>query len=256
MKKSLEISWLYTSVPKILIIGYTVHEIWHVTDIIVIFNLGLHFSLLPPKQPKKGKFQKNEKKKHLEISSFYTSVAKIMIIYYIVPEIWHMTDILGNFWPYNSPSPLLSPLPPPSFPSTVQKMKKIPRDIKVSSFKTSVPKIMIICFTVPEIWRVMDVIAIFHFGLFLHFYPRNSPKMKISKQWKKKSRRYHHFTQVHQKSWPYAILFLRSGTWHMQLLLFILGFFCTFTPLTAQFQKNEKTPGVIIILHMCTQNFD
>ena len=171
MKKSLEISWFYTSVPKILIIGYTVHEIWHVTDIIVIFNLGLHFSLLPPKQPKKGKFQKNEKKKHLEISSFYTGVAKIMIIYYIVPEIWHVTDILGNFWPYNSPSPLLSPLPLPSFPSTVQKMTKIPRDIKVSSFKTSVPKIMIICFTVPEIWRVMDVIAIFHFGRFFALLP-------------------------------------------------------------------------------------
>ena len=31
---------------------------------------------------------------------------------------------------------------------------------------TSVPKIMIICYTVPKIWRVTDVIVIFHFGLF------------------------------------------------------------------------------------------
>ena len=156
MKKSLEISWLYTSVPKILIIGYTVHEIWHVTDIIVIFNLGLHFSLLPPKQPKKGKFQKNEKKKHLEISSFYTSVAKIMIIYYIVPEIWHVTDILGNFWPYNSPSPLLSPSPHPPSPQQSKKWKKF-REIS----------------------------------------------------------RYHHLKQVSQKSWSYALLFLRYGAWWM-----------------------------------------
>ena len=34
-------------------------------------------------------------------------------------------------------------------------------------FYTSVPKIMIICYIVPEIWRVTDVIFIFHFGL--HF---------------------------------------------------------------------------------------
>ena len=36
-------------------------------------------------------------KKHLEISSFYTSVPKIMIICYIVPEIWHVTDVNFHF---------------------------------------------------------------------------------------------------------------------------------------------------------------
>ena len=45
--------------------------------------------------------------------------------------------------------------------------------------------------------------------------------------------RHHYFTQVYQKSWPYAILFLRYGTWQMQLF-FILAIFCPFTPLTAQ----------------------
>ena len=34
------------------------------------------------------------------------------------------------------------------------------------SFYTSVPKIMIICYTVPEIWHVTEVIIIFHFRLF------------------------------------------------------------------------------------------
>ena len=37
--------------------------------------------------------------------------------------------------------------------------------IKISSFYTSVPKIMIICYTVLEISWVTDIIFIFHFGL-------------------------------------------------------------------------------------------
>ena len=39
---------------------YTVPEIWHTTDVIVIFHFGLIFALLPPKQTKR-KIQKNEK---------------------------------------------------------------------------------------------------------------------------------------------------------------------------------------------------
>ena len=35
-------------------------------------------------------------------------------------------------------------------------------------------------------------------------------KIKILKNWKN-TWRYHHFTQVYQKSWSYAILFLRYG---------------------------------------------
>ena len=33
----------------------------------------------------------------MEISSFYTSVLKIMIKYYTVPEIWCVTDVIANF---------------------------------------------------------------------------------------------------------------------------------------------------------------
>ena len=47
--------------------------------------------------------------------------------------------------------------------------------LEMSSFYTSVPKIMIICYTAPEIWRVTDVI-IFHFGPFFALLPLNSPK--------------------------------------------------------------------------------
>ena len=60
-KKHLEISF-YTSVPKIMIICYTVPEILHVMNAIVIFHFGLFFALLPPTQPKKQKLFKKWKK--------------------------------------------------------------------------------------------------------------------------------------------------------------------------------------------------
>ena len=61
-------------------------------------------------------------------------------------------------------------------------------------FYTSVPKIMIIRYVVPETWRVTDVIFIFHFGLFFALLPPFQPKKN-----EKNARRYHHFTQLYQK---------------------------------------------------------
>ena len=70
---------------------------------------------------------------------------------------------------------------------------------------------MIIGYTVPEIRCVTDVI-IFHFGLFFALIPSNSlknenikkkkkkRKKKKKKKKKKKDWKYHHFTQVYQKS--------------------------------------------------------
>ena len=46
------------------------------------------------------------------------------------------------------------------------KMKKKKKCLEIS-FYTSVPKIMIICYTAPEIWHMTDVIIIFYFGLLL-----------------------------------------------------------------------------------------
>ena len=94
--------------PKIMIIGYTVSEIWHMTDVILFFILGYTFPFYPLTDPKMKISMKW--KKHLEISSVYTSVTKIMIICYTVPEIWHVTNIIvifhfGHFLPFN-------PLPP------------------------------------------------------------------------------------------------------------------------------------------------
>ena len=55
--------------------------------------------------------------------------------------------------------------------------------MEISSFYKYVPKIIIICYTVPEIWRVTDVIVIIHFGLlFCPFTPLTVRKKKISKK--------------------------------------------------------------------------
>ena len=43
-------------------------------------------------------------------------------------------------------------------------------------FFTSVTKIMMIRYTVSEIWCVPDVIVIFHVGIFLPCYPPNNPR--------------------------------------------------------------------------------
>ena len=75
--------------------------------------------------------------------------------------------------------------------------------MEILSFYASVPKIVIICYTAPEIWHVTDVIAIFHFGLFFAPLPRHPlppPKKKIKiKKKMKKAWRYHNFTHVYQK---------------------------------------------------------
>ena len=54
--------------------------------------------------------------------------------------------------------------------------------MEISLFYTSVPKIVIICHTFPEMWHVTDIIVIFHFGSFLLFYhPLTNQRTKISK---------------------------------------------------------------------------
>ena len=40
---------------------------------------------------------------------------------------------------------------------------------------------MIICYTVPEIWHVTDVILIFHFGLFFALLPNNQKNQNFEK---------------------------------------------------------------------------
>ena len=52
-----------------------------------------------------------------------------------------------------------------------RKLKKKKKNPLRISFCTSVTKIMIICYTVLEIWCVTNVVVIFDFGLFFAFLP-------------------------------------------------------------------------------------
>ena len=97
----------------------------------------------------------------------------------------------------------------PFSPLTTQKtkiLKNWKKSPEISSFYTIAPKIMIICYTVPEIWSMTDVIFIFYYGLFFALLtPLTTWKIKI----KKNDWRYHHFTLVYLKWWSHDVRFLR-----------------------------------------------
>ena len=76
----------------------------------------------------------------------------------------------------------------PFTPRTTQKIKNLQKwkkCLKISSFYTSVPKIMSICYTAPEAWHVTHNCHFFHFGLFFAlltpWQPKNSKLKKTKK---------------------------------------------------------------------------
>ena len=111
----------------------------------------------------------------------------------MVLEIWSTTDRIfcyfGHFCPFT--------------PLTTQKIKTLKKRKKFLeiSFYTTVPKIMIICYTVPGIWRVTDVICVFFFlpscAIFCLFTPQ-LPKKEKKNVWT-----YQYFTHVYQQLWSH-----------------------------------------------------
>ena len=93
------------------------------------------------------------------------------------------------------------------------------------------------------VWHVMDVVVIFHFGLYFSLLPSNPPpptppvtaqKMKISKKKEKNVWIYHHFTQC------YTI----PEIWHVTDVIVIFHFGYTFLVYPNKWQpknhENEK----------------
>ena len=118
--------------------------------------------------------------------------------------------------------------------------------MEISSFYTSISKIIIICYTVLEIWRMTDVI-IFHFGpLFCTFTPLTTRKMKFKRD-EQSTWRYHYFPQVYQNHDH-----MLYCSWYMahdrcNCCFSFWAIFCPFTPLTAQkpkFLKNKKSTRI------------
>ena len=143
-----------------MIIDYNVPEIWHMTDVIGIFHFGQFFAQTAWKMKISKKIIKT---KCLEISSFNTKNHD-----YILYSSWEMAfdgcNCYFSFWAIFCPFTSL----------TAQKMKiskKWKKTQEISSFYTTVSKIMIIGYTAPEIWHVTHAILIFHFGLFFAFLP-------------------------------------------------------------------------------------
>ena len=116
-------------------------------------------------KPRKSKFW-NEKKGLVILSQ---CVPQMKIIWCMVPEIWSTTQNFFSFWTIFCP---FTPLTP----QKIKILKKWKKRLKISSFYSCVPKIIIICVTVREIWRVTNVIFIFHFGLFFAFLVPYQPK--------------------------------------------------------------------------------
>ena len=104
-KKMLEISSFCKCVPKTIIIWGTVPEIRSETDI-MFYHFGPYFAL-PPANNRKIKILKKYKN-CLEITSFYTCVTQMTIIWCTVPQIWSSKDrIFCHFGPVFA---LLNPL--------------------------------------------------------------------------------------------------------------------------------------------------
>ena len=72
----------------------------------------------------------------------------------------------------------------PFTPLRTQKIKTLKnwkKCLEIWSFYNTVPKIMIICYFVPEIWCVTDVIVIFHFRPFFALLQKIKVKKKNEK---------------------------------------------------------------------------
>ena len=170
-----------------------------------IGNYGSFFVLLPTTlKPFLKKW-----KKLLETWSFYTSVPKtqsyeVWFLRYVVRQTEFFFVILGQFLPFY---PLTTP--------ENQNFDKMKKHLEMSSFYTC------ICIYIHDshiMHGSWDMKCNRHnflsfWATFFNFAPIAAQKIKIKK---KNAWRYHHFTQVYQKSWSYyAILFLRFGTWQM-----------------------------------------
>ena len=139
------------------------------TDFFIILDHFLPF--YPPNSPKNQNFEKL--KKHLEILSFYMCTINENHIMYgswdMMCDKCHYFSFWAIFYLY------------PSNSLKNENFKQIKKRLEIWSFYTSAPKIMIIWYTVPEIWCVTDVIVIFHFGLFFALLPPlHAQKRKFS----------------------------------------------------------------------------
>ena len=137
--------------------------------------MGNFLPFYPPSNPEN--FEKM--KKNLgDIVLHMSTINQNQMMY----DSWDMEHDRQSFFSFWTIFCSFSPPSLPPLPLAVQKMnisKKMTQHLEISSFYTIVPKIMIIGYTVPEMWSVMYVIVFFfNFGLFFSLLSPNSPKNK------------------------------------------------------------------------------
>ena len=88
-------------------------------------------------------------------------------------------------------------------------------------------------------YEVLDRIFC-HFGTFFALLPHQQSKK--SKFWKteKNTSRYHHFTQVYQKSWSHVLRFLEIWCVTNLICIFPFGLFLPFNPTNSLKNQNLK----------------
>ena len=150
-----------------MIIGYTVPEIWHrwIKLLFFILNYTFPFYTSCLLTAQKMKISKKWKKNPGDIIILQNCTKNHDHMLYCS---WDMAcdrcNCSFSFWAIFCPFT----------PITARKMKisqNWKKFLEISSFYTSVPKIMIICYTVPEIWHVTHAIVPFHFRLFFALLP-------------------------------------------------------------------------------------
>ena len=178
-----------------------VPEIWSVTDRIVC-HFGPFFCPSTP-NPKNQNFEKIKKNtwRYYHFTNVYHKWQSYDV-WFLRYGAWQTEFfvILDHFLPFY----------PPNNPKNqnFEKLKKTPGDIIILHKCTKNHDHMLYCSWDMACDRCNCYFSFW--AIFCPFTPLTTQKIKILKKWKN-TWRYHHFTQVHQKSWSYAILFLRYG---------------------------------------------
>ena len=169
------------------------------------------FALLPHYWPRKLKFGKNVKNtwRYYPFTHVYHKWQSYNV-WFLRYEVYQ-TEPFCHFGPFFVL--LRFTFYPPNSPKSekFKKMKKAPGDITILH-KCIKHHDMLYCFCDMVHDRCNCYFSFW--AIFCPFTPLTAPKMKISEKWKK-AWRYHHFTQLYQKSWSYAILFLTYGVRQM-----------------------------------------
>ena len=147
---------------QMMIMWCMVPEISSTTDRIFC-HFRLFFALLSPSSPKNENF-KTMKKIIGDIIILHKCTKNHNHMLYCS---WYMVCDRSNW--YSSFLTIFCPFTP----ITAQKIKikKIKKGLEIWSFYTIVATVMIICYTVLDIWHVTDMVVIFHFGLFFALLP-------------------------------------------------------------------------------------